>query len=334
MRILDRVEARRRPTASARRPTLAPRDAPRAALARARAGQARRPDGAKTSFYYSFLVLPAEQRRAIIAVWDFCRAVDDAVDEAPGGAGAAGGPRGGRLLARRAGALLHDGARRRPPQGRAPAAVHRAVRSAAAGVRGCHRRRGDGSRHDALRRPSTICFEYCRRVASAVGLICIRIFGCREPQAPRVRAESRRRAAADQHPARRQGRSRARPRLSAARGSRGVRLHGRRSRRAGARPSRCAGCSRSSAAGRATSIGAPSTARPAGGPPPAGRGRDHAGGVLRDAAAHRAERLRRVFGASTRVPRPRQALIALQAMAMAGVSASSTPSSSAPGSPA
>ena len=35
----------------------------------------------KTSFYYSFLVLPAEQRRAIIAVWDFCRAVDDAVDE-------------------------------------------------------------------------------------------------------------------------------------------------------------------------------------------------------------------------------------------------------------
>jgi len=36
----------------------------------------------KTSFYYAFLVLPADQRRAIIAVWDFCRAVDDAVDEA------------------------------------------------------------------------------------------------------------------------------------------------------------------------------------------------------------------------------------------------------------
>ena len=39
----------------------------------------------KTSFYYSFLVLPAEQRRAIVAVWDFCRAVDDAVDESAGG---------------------------------------------------------------------------------------------------------------------------------------------------------------------------------------------------------------------------------------------------------
>src|SRR5436190_13294611 len=36
-----------------------------------------------TSFYYSFLVLPADKREAIVAVWDFCRAVDDAVDEAP-----------------------------------------------------------------------------------------------------------------------------------------------------------------------------------------------------------------------------------------------------------
>ena len=34
----------------------------------------------KTSFYYSFLVLPAPQRKAITAVFDFCRAVDDAVD--------------------------------------------------------------------------------------------------------------------------------------------------------------------------------------------------------------------------------------------------------------
>ena len=36
-----------------------------------------------TNFYYSFLVLPPRKRRAILAVWDFCRAVDDAVDEAP-----------------------------------------------------------------------------------------------------------------------------------------------------------------------------------------------------------------------------------------------------------
>ena len=44
----------------------------------------------KTSFYYSFLVLPAEQRQAIVAVWDFCRAVDDAVDEPPAGSEVAG----------------------------------------------------------------------------------------------------------------------------------------------------------------------------------------------------------------------------------------------------
>jgi phytoene synthase len=37
----------------------------------------------KSSFYYSFLVLPADQRRAIVAVWEFCRAVDDAVDDPP-----------------------------------------------------------------------------------------------------------------------------------------------------------------------------------------------------------------------------------------------------------
>ena len=39
-----------------------------------------------TSFYYSFVVLPPDQRRAIVAVWDFCRAVDDAVDENAEGA--------------------------------------------------------------------------------------------------------------------------------------------------------------------------------------------------------------------------------------------------------
>lgn len=34
-----------------------------------------------SSFYYSFLFLPPEQRRAIIAVYAFCREVDDVVDE-------------------------------------------------------------------------------------------------------------------------------------------------------------------------------------------------------------------------------------------------------------
>jgi phytoene/squalene synthetase len=34
-----------------------------------------------TSFYYSFLFLPPERRRAITALYAFCREVDDVVDE-------------------------------------------------------------------------------------------------------------------------------------------------------------------------------------------------------------------------------------------------------------
>src|SRR3954467_3586040 len=34
-----------------------------------------------SSFYYSFLFLPAERRRGITALYAFCREVDDVVDE-------------------------------------------------------------------------------------------------------------------------------------------------------------------------------------------------------------------------------------------------------------
>src|SRR5687767_11762658 len=34
-----------------------------------------------SSFYYSFLFLPSERRRAITALYAFCREVDDVVDE-------------------------------------------------------------------------------------------------------------------------------------------------------------------------------------------------------------------------------------------------------------
>ena len=37
--------------------------------------------GSGSSFYYSFLFLPAEQRQAITALYAFCREVDDVVDE-------------------------------------------------------------------------------------------------------------------------------------------------------------------------------------------------------------------------------------------------------------
>ena len=81
VRILDRLE-RADYNVFAIRPTLGVRDAP--ALAWRALWWSRAMSRRATSFYYSFLVLPADKRDAIIAVWDFCRAVDDAVDE-PGG---------------------------------------------------------------------------------------------------------------------------------------------------------------------------------------------------------------------------------------------------------
>ena len=69
-----------------------------------------------TSFYYSFLVLPPDKRRAIIAVWDFCRAVDDAVDEA----GARMGTAAGEVARWRAElARCFDGGTPQTPQGQA-----------------------------------------------------------------------------------------------------------------------------------------------------------------------------------------------------------------------
>jgi 15-cis-phytoene synthase len=130
-----------------------------------------------TSFYYSFLVLPADQRGAIVAVWDFCRAVDDAADEAEGGEAEREVARWRDELAR-----CYDG---RPPQtaqGRALQPLIGAFnlpRSAFdALVEGVemdlHPRRYDSFED---------LYQYCIRVASAVGLLCVEIFGCRDGRA-------------------------------------------------------------------------------------------------------------------------------------------------------
>jgi phytoene synthase len=130
----------------------------------------------KTTFYYSFLVLPPDQRRAIIAVWDFCRAVDDAVDEATTGCHAA------VALWRAELARCYGEGTPETMQGRALGpfiARFELPRSAFEDVI-------DGVAMDLERtRYETFdeLFEYCRRVASAVGLICIKIFGCRDRRA-------------------------------------------------------------------------------------------------------------------------------------------------------
>jgi phytoene synthase len=132
----------------------------------------------KTSFYYSFLVLPADQRQAIVAVWDFCRAVDDAVDEAP----ADGSAREAVAFWRADLARAFDGAAPSTPQaqrlqpfiarfGLPRQAFEDVIDGVAMDL--------DTTRYQTF----ADLYEYCRRVASAVGLICIRIFGCQGDKA-------------------------------------------------------------------------------------------------------------------------------------------------------
>ena len=139
-----------------------------------------------TSFYYSFLVLPPQKRRAIIAVWDFCRAVDDAVDEVVPEQEWAGG--------------LTDHARARATaqiaswRSELDAAYHGTPRSPQGAalqpfIREFNLPRArfeeliDGVEMDlshARYETFDALIEYCRRVASAVGLICVEIFGYRD----------------------------------------------------------------------------------------------------------------------------------------------------------
>ncbi len=126
-----------------------------------------------TSFYYAFRILPEDKRRAIFALYSFCRMVDDCVDE-PGG----GGEAGLRYWLEEVDRGYHG--RAETPLGKdlawtmarfpIPRALFEEI------VAGC--------RMDlTIRRyPSFDDLRvYCSRVASAVGLASIEIFGYRSP---------------------------------------------------------------------------------------------------------------------------------------------------------
>lgn len=131
-----------------------------------------------TSFYYSFLVLPAAKRQAIIAVWDFCRAVDDAVDELDPAKGVSAADEIARWR-RELAACFGEGA----PQTRQGRALEPLV--ATFGLsRQPFEALIEGVEMDlGARRYDTFddLYQYCIRVASAVGLVCLDIFGSREP---------------------------------------------------------------------------------------------------------------------------------------------------------
>ena len=136
-----------------------------------------------TNFYYSFLVLPSAKRRAIVAVWDFCRAVDDAVD-APGFDPVADPERVTAELARwrREIASCFGASQPQTEQGRCLKPHIKRFNLPRLPFEDLI----DGVEMDVgERRYETFddLYEYCLRVASAVGLICIEIFGYRDASA-------------------------------------------------------------------------------------------------------------------------------------------------------
>jgi 15-cis-phytoene synthase len=131
-----------------------------------------------SNFYYSFLFLPRRKREAMYALYAFCRTVDDAVDQ---GGGSPGEQR--RVLAEWRSELRRAYAGR-PTQ---PIAVRLADVVRAFPIPREHLEAIlDGVEMDIDKRRYQSfeeLYEYCYRVAAAVGLACIEIFGYSDPRA-------------------------------------------------------------------------------------------------------------------------------------------------------
>jgi len=136
---------------------------------------------ASSNFYYAFMLLRRERRRALYAVYAFCRFIDDIADE-----NAVNDPRAMLGLWRAELEQVFNGTPSR--------AISRALSE---NVRRFNIPRRhfedviDGVEMDLSQARYHTFADlslYCRRVASAVGLICIEIFGYRRPSA-RVYAE-------------------------------------------------------------------------------------------------------------------------------------------------
>jgi 15-cis-phytoene synthase len=131
----------------------------------------------RSNFFYAFLCLPRPQREAIFAVYAFCRIVDDAVD--------LGRDREEqrRQLERWRHEInrVYDGVPEHPVAERLQQAIRtfRIPRSALleiiAGV--------EMDLQQATYETFEDLYPYCYRVASAVGLCCIEIFGYADPRA-------------------------------------------------------------------------------------------------------------------------------------------------------
>jgi len=134
-----------------------------------------------TSFYYAFRILPARKRRAIFALYSFCRTVDDCVDE-PGGEGEAGLRRWMDEV-------------RRCYEGSPSTELGRDLAEALFEFpipRACFEDIVAGCRMDLTtkRYPAFADLRvYCERVASAVGLAAIEIFEYTDPRTRKYAVE-------------------------------------------------------------------------------------------------------------------------------------------------
>lgn len=126
----------------------------------------------RTSFYYAFQVLPAAKRRAIYALYSFCRVVDDCVDDEDG-EGEAGLSRWleevDRCYSGRPATELGRDLTKALARFPIPRACLEEI------VAGC-RMDLTTARYETF---ADLCV-YCRRVASAVGLASIEVFGYAE----------------------------------------------------------------------------------------------------------------------------------------------------------
>ncbi len=130
-----------------------------------------------SNFYYSFLFLPRERREAMYTVYAFCKEVDSAVDEPPAGSR----PEDEVARWRAELAAAYRGTPTRPVTVSLAAHARRFQIPQALFEELINGVEMDLSIHRY--RTFEELYRYCYRVASVVGLICLRIFGTQSPHA-------------------------------------------------------------------------------------------------------------------------------------------------------
>ena len=130
----------------------------------------------KSNLALAFVSLGRERRRDITTFYAFCRVIDDIADSPE--SEHCGKSAGTGQLAQ----LDPDAGSAEDAACRRAAKAHGKICPRAGNARRNHRRRGDGFAHRSAIATFAELRVYCYRVASAVGLVSIEIFGYRNPQ--------------------------------------------------------------------------------------------------------------------------------------------------------